>query len=729
LIDRSSLENQAFESLKHGQYDDAVTAFDRLVVERPTETRYYAYLGLAYLLRGEEAEAQLAWMTPILEGDAEAWSLQLSAIVRQSAEEQTDPERTWLLRQHLREIDPNDLENLLQVLQLSLELQRFSEDDDLLEQIAERLQALSSSEIPQETLWETIDRLLPQTPNLPGSLEFFKVAAMAVSDLVPWVDRLLDRAKTLELANRSEAALELGQVCVELSGDRFRPLVETARFLQNNWDNAESIDYLDRALAVAETLPEKILASHLKLRGLMRAGGQWERAEAMYAQHRGYLEALLTQTDDISLEFASRIITAGSMTAYFTDDLPGYRQLRNQIASVCQHHLQEKLVDLVHRYQTHTPSTRRDVLKIGYLSECFRKHSVGWLVRWLFQHHDRNRFEIHLYSLHHTGDELQQTFAAAEAPNFHELPYSARNVADKIHQDSIDILVDLDSITSNCGCSALALKCAPVQVSWLGCDASGLPAVDYFIADPYVLPENAQQYYGETLWRLPQTYIAVDGFEIGVPTLRRDRLGIPKDAVVYFSSQTGYKRNPDDARMQLQILRGVPNSYFLIKGLYTDAESVRRAFEELAEAEGVARDRLRFLPVAESEMVHRANIAIADVVLDTYPYNGTTTTLETLWVGVPVVTRVGQQFASRQGYTLLKNVGVEEGIAFTAEEYVEWGIRLGKDAELRRQVTRKLQLARRSAPLWNARQFTREMEQAFEEMITFKSRSLVRDNG
>ncbi|MDC0834450.1 O-linked N-acetylglucosamine transferase, SPINDLY family protein [Geitlerinema sp. CS-897] len=711
----SPIASSTFDAFYRGDYAEAAIAFENAIDGAPEQTQYYAYLGLAYLLQGAEAEAQLAWMTPEIEGLSDNWGRELSDVLQQEVQ-QLDPKQAWLLRQHLRELVPDDLENLLKLLQLSLNSNLWVDGDPLVEQVCHCLQVTAIDGVPQEALWNTLDRLLEQTPNLPESLNLCRIAATRLLSTSQFIDRLLDRAKHLEFANQNPDALQLGQLCLELDASHFRALVETARFFQNSWDNITSFDYLDRAIAVAETLPQKILASHLKLRGLMRAAGYWQQAKTLYTEHRRDLATLVTNLDDISLDFASRIITAGSMMAYFIDDLVSYRQLRNQISAACQHHLHQHLSDRVSRYQQRPTSGHRDVLKVGYLSECFRQHSVGWLMRWLLQHHDRDRFEIHLYSLQHTGDALQQTFAAAESPNFHELPYSALTVADRIDRDEIDILVDLDSVTSNCGCSALALKPAPIQVTWLGSDASGIPAVDYFISDPYVLPEDAQNYYSETLWQLPQTYIAVDGFEIGVPTLRRDRLGIPPDAVVYFSSQTGYKRNPDNIRLQLQILREVPNSFFLIKGAYTNLDSVRRAFEELAEAEGVARDRLRFLPTAISEAVHRANIGIADVVLDTYPYNGTTTTLETLWVGVPVVTRVGQQFASRQGYTLLKNVGVEAGMAFTDEEYVEWGVRLGKDTELRKTVSQQLRDSRKTAPLWNARQFTREMERAYERM-------------
>ncbi|MEM7714880.1 MAG: O-linked N-acetylglucosamine transferase, SPINDLY family protein, partial [Cyanobacteria bacterium P01_A01_bin.68] len=256
---------------------------------------------------------------------------------------------------------------------------------------------------------------------------------------------------------------------------------------------------------------------------------------------------------------------------------------------------------------------------------------------------------------------------------------------------------------------------APIQVTWLGSDASGLPAIDYFIADPYVLPKSAQQYYASKIWRLPNTYIAVDGFEIGVPTLRREQLNIPNNAIVYLTSQTPYKRHPDTARLQIKILQEVPDSYLLIKG-QNDQESMKIFFEKIAEEEGVDCSRLKFLPQVALEATHRANLAIADVVLDTYPYNGATTTLETLWMGIPLITKVGEQFAARNSYTMMMNAGIREGISWTDEEYIEWGIRLGKDVKLRQEISWKLKQSRQTAPLWNANKFTREMEKAYEQM-------------
>ncbi|WRH68331.1 MAG: hypothetical protein RSE13_09060 [Planktothrix sp. GU0601_MAG3] len=122
------------------------------------------------------------------------------------------------------------------------------------------------------------------------------------------------------------------------------------------------------------------------------------------------------------------------------------------------------------------------------------------------------------------------------------------------------------------------------------------------------------------------------------------------------------------------------------------------------------------MPAVPLASIHRANLMLADILLDTYPYNGATTTMETLWMGIPLVTRVGQQFSARNSYTMMINAGITEGIAWTDEEYVEWGIKLGKDENLRQQIAWKLRKNRQTAPLWNGKQFTREMENAYQQM-------------
>jgi predicted O-linked N-acetylglucosamine transferase (SPINDLY family) len=397
------------------------------------------------------------------------------------------------------------------------------------------------------------------------------------------------------------------------------------------------------------------------------------------------------------------------------------RLIRNKIAALCQKMMAEKLPKYISNYQQRyllpRPSLSERPLRIGYLSGCFRTHSVGFLAWWLLKYHDREQVDIRLYSLGDISeDPQQQAYKNEFGDSFYQGQLPIATVADKINEDEIDILVDLDSLTSYGNCAILALKPAPIQVTWLGYDATGFPGVDYFIADNYVLPESAQDYYAEKIWRLPENYIGIDGFIVGTPTINRESLDIPDHGIIYFSSQTGVKRNPHYIRLQMQIIKQVPNSYFLLKSHRSNHQDLKDFITPIAEAEGVNLECLRFLPSADTDMEHRANLVIADIVLDTYPYNGATTTLETLWMGIPLVTRVGEQFAARNSYTMMMNVGVTEGIAWSDEEYVEWGVRLGKDEKLRQEIVWKLKKSRQTSPLWNGKKFARKMENAYQQM-------------
>jgi predicted O-linked N-acetylglucosamine transferase (SPINDLY family) len=720
---------KAYQYFLEEKYNLAATLYAQEISANPTECLNYWYLGLTQLLQGEEVEAQTTWLSVMMEAEPEQvdqWTAELVEVLETEAQRQESLEKennqfAWAIRQHIRELLPNHIENLLHLLGLSIKLEILSENDSVLANLTEKLKSSSIEDIHDELLqsvwqqvldfapaWQSIvdfsEACLAQTSNCSSLATVFtqKVACLLQQDLLP--QPILARYAELYL---------------RIQPENLSVLVKLINLYQDTQRYAEGSQLAEQFIERAETVPDRIAARYLFLRGLMKAGGNLQLACISYKEYQELILKLIELNMDLSHDHLTNLISTTSFSSYLYDSPRDTNVFRHQVSSFLQIKIKNHFRNLRFRsdYKNSTNNNNSKVLKIGYISSCLRRHSVGYLSRWIFRKLDSSQFQTYGYSLKRTDDEIQQGIARGVSV-FRDLSQdqSIPEIVELIDQDEIDILVDLDSLTSSTGCAVMALKPAPIQVTWLGFDAAELPTVDYFIADPYVLPETAQDYYSETIWRLPQTYIAVDGFEVGVPTLRREDLNIPTDAVVYFSSQTGAKRHPDNVRLQMQILKAVPNSYFLVKGLYTDVESVKRFFEEIAAEEGVKFEQLRFLPDVPSEAVHRANLAIADVVLDTYPYNGTTTTLETLWMGVPVVTRVGEQFASRQGYTLLMNVGVTEGIAWTDEQYVEWGVRLGKDAALRQDVAWKLRMSRHSAPLWSAQKFTRDLEDAYRQM-------------
>lgn len=258
---------------------------------------------------------------------------------------------------------------------------------------------------------------------------------------------------------------------------------------------------------------EQVKAQAALLSVIAKTGGRWETAEQIFATYLAGLQSLTQahQQGQINpAEVAVRLCRLPYFLPYFRDDLQANRQLQNQTAA-----LAATAFDPAKRYQ-HVGSQRRGqkVLKLGFVSHCLRLHSVGWLVRWFFKYYNRERFQIYLYFHSFEPDAFSREWFTANSSYAWSSPNSTM-LAEKIQENQIDLLIDLDSLTLDTISEIFAWKPAPIQLTWLGWDASGLPTIDYFLADPYVLPENAQDYYQETIWRLPQTYIAVDGFELG----------------------------------------------------------------------------------------------------------------------------------------------------------------------------------------------------------------------
>ncbi|MEH2133759.1 MAG: tetratricopeptide repeat protein [Nostoc sp.] len=730
ITDICNWQNQAEQYFIQEKYWQAAQLYEQAIAIEPNTISYYWHLGLLLLLQGQEAEAQMTWMLPMTEADEEQlpiWINELFQFLKVEAERReilAEYSLAWLIRQHIREINPGDLNNLLQILILSIKLEKFEEIDNLHDWgLIESLNAKQNIEINTELLIQLLKELLNTVPLHPINLALIKASLPYFSDTHQCFSLLLPAAiqigHTLRQPLLAASLLELHS---RLEPNNVEILRHLATFYQDARNYSQGIETARLCYSLSESLADKIFALHLLLRGLMTAGGYWQEicttCQELETVFQQFIKAERTPLEEGRI---LRLLTPSFAIPHIKDAPADFRAIHNQVAEIFNFYIkafgQSKGKNYCHKiFNGRDLSSPTKKLKIGYVSYALRNHSVGWLARWLFQHHDRDKFDIHTYFVNYqlVNDYLQEWYLGqAEKPR--KLGMNGLEIADQIYQDELDILVDLDSITLDITSEVMALKPAPIQVTWLGWDASGIPAIDYFIADPYVLPDDAQNYYTEKIWRLPQTYIAVDGFEVGVPTLRRDDLDIPIDAVVYLSAQRGYKRHPETTKWQMQIIKQVPNSYFLIKGP-AEEETIKRFFYQIAEEEGVDCSRLRFLPQVYLESVHRANLGIADIVLDTFPYNGATTTLETLWMGIPLVTRVGEQFAARNSYTMMMNAGITEGIAWTDEEYIEWGVRLGKDETLRQQVALKLKASRQTAPLWNGKQFTREMEKAYEQM-------------
>ncbi|MDX2272570.1 MAG: FkbM family methyltransferase [Cyanobacteriota bacterium] len=358
-------------------------------------------------------------------------------------------------------------------------------------------------------------------------------------------------------------------------------------------------------------------------------------------------------------------------------------------------------------------------LKIGYLSSTFHRHSVGFLSYQTIANHRSESVEIYCYYYHPIRDpkaletDLVYQTLNRSTHQFHHLTGETSDMVKRIRSDQLDILVYLDSVTSQQGCNLVAMRLAPIQISWLGGDSPGLPEIDYCFADPYVLREGSQQDFREKIIRL-STYACVDSLVVTASSRQeiRQALGANDKTILLLTAANARKRTVECIDAQLEILKQVPHSLLVIKGT-GEIASVMDLYLSQAKTKGIE-NRVRFLQTTIHAEEHRGQLPAFDLILDTFPYTGATHTLEALYMGIPILTKVGQHYYGRMSYSLLKNIGLDECITWSIEEYIQRGIQIAEQPNLLKQIKQKIQDSYRSSVVWNSREFSRLLESVYK---------------
>jgi len=354
-------------------------------------------------------------------------------------------------------------------------------------------------------------------------------------------------------------------------------------------------------------------------------------------------------------------------------------------------------------------------LKIGYLSADFCRHATTLLTAELFERHDTSRFEIFAYSLN--KDDHSEVGARLRAAfdhfvDLHDLGDDA--AARRIHADGIDILVEMKGYTKDARTGIAARRPAPIQVSFLGFPATmGAEFIDYVIADPFVLPMDQQSCFDEKIVHLPWCYQPNDGkrviSDLG-PT--RAECGLPEHAFVFCSFNNSYKITPAFFDLWMRLLTAIPGS---VLWLLEANELVTDNLVREARDRGVDPSRLVFAPKHASPD-HLARHRLADLFLDTLPYNAHTTASDALWAGLPVLTCVGETFAGRVAGSLLHAVGLPELVTRSLDDYEALALRLAREPDLLAGLRHKLNANRLHTPLFECAAYTRYFEAALTTM-------------
>jgi protein O-GlcNAc transferase len=354
--------------------------------------------------------------------------------------------------------------------------------------------------------------------------------------------------------------------------------------------------------------------------------------------------------------------------------------------------------------------------RIAYLSTDFREHAVAYLLVDLFEQHDHALFETSAFSFgRDDGGDMRKRLVAA-FDRFEDM-HAASDlvVAERLRELDIDVAVDLSGYIAGSRLGVMPRRGAPIQVSYVGFPATmGAPFIDYIFVDRIIAPPGAENFFAEKLVRRPDSYLAHDRKRrIGERAPTREEAGLPRDGFIFCCFNNVSKITPEFFDIWMRLLAAVAGSALWLLPSNPAAESNLRA---AAAARGVDPGRLIFAPRMSPED-HLARHRLADLFLDTLPYNAHTTASDALWTGLPLLTLPGRAFSARVAASLLYAIGMPELVAVDARDYEDLALRLAKEPALLASYRQRLAANRLTTPLFDSARIARHIEAAYSRMI------------
>jgi predicted O-linked N-acetylglucosamine transferase (SPINDLY family) len=356
-------------------------------------------------------------------------------------------------------------------------------------------------------------------------------------------------------------------------------------------------------------------------------------------------------------------------------------------------------------------------LRVGLVSGDFRTHPVGYFLETVLAHLDPAKVELVAYNTQPKEDDLTARLKPCFSAWNSIAELSDEAAARKIHDDGIHILVDLSGHTTHNRLPVFAWKPAPVQVSWLGYLAStGMPGMDFILATPVSVPESHRQHFTEKVWYLPETANCL------TPPVASPKLAITpppsiRNGYITFGSFQNLPKISDEVlAVWGEIFRALPQARLRFHSKPMSVASTRKQFQQRLDLHGIPPDRVVLEGAIDSREDYLATHAEVDIILDSFPYTGITTTCEALWMGVPTITLAGDTMLSRQGASLLTCAGLNDWIANSKAEYIALAIAHAYDVERLAKLRSGLRQQVLASPLFNAPRFALNLETALQEM-------------
>jgi len=355
-------------------------------------------------------------------------------------------------------------------------------------------------------------------------------------------------------------------------------------------------------------------------------------------------------------------------------------------------------------------------LRVAFLSPDFRYHAVSFFFQPLLAHHNPAEIEVFCYADVERPDPVTKFLQDLGGPGRSTLELSDDALLAQFRADRIDIAVDLAGHTNAKGLRALAARPAPVSATWLGYAATtGLATIDWRITDALVDPPGQEAFHAEKLMRLPDVFLCYNAYMIPIP----DVAPVPalaRGTVTFGSFNSPQKMSPRAIAAWARILAGVPGSRLILKSHAYVEPTRRQPLLDGFAGGGIGADRIELRPPQPKMEAHMGSYGEIDIALDPFPYNGTTTTCEAMWMGVPMINLIGNRHAGRVGLDLLSQVGLEELARPDVDSYVAAAVALANDRPRLQQLRSTLRERMRASPLCDAPRFARAFEAALRAM-------------
>ena len=659
-----------------GRLDQAVEWYRAALEIAPGHAETLRWLGLAALHAGNPREADRLYVASL----------------------RSDPDRAPVLSEHahvLAELERHD--EAITALDRALALK--PDDASAWGRLGDLLRGRGMAERAASAYRELV-RLTPDLADAHNNLgnlldeldrpgEALEAYGKAIENRPDYAEAHYNLANSLQHQGKIGAALRAWERAIEIKPDFAEAIYNRANALRLCMRYEEAVVAYRRALDIRPGWAEALM----NLGNAKLDQGDYDGAMAIYRE-------VAELSPDFGAAHSNLIFCMNYDPRYGAEDIfAESRRWNAAYAPAPQSRGSEETMD-------RGPDRR---LRIGYFSPDFRSHSVSYFFEALLGAHDRSRIEAICYAEVAKPDNVTARLRAS-ADGWHStVGLGDDDIADMVRRDRIDIFVDLAGHTDGNRLGAFARCPAPVQIAWLGYpNTTGLDAIGYRLTDDIADPEGAERVHSETLIRLPRGFLCYRPPD-DAPAVAPATAG----PITFGSFNNLSKVRPNVIAVWAQILNRVPGAKLLVKSAQLANENRAERLRDAFAAHGVEASRIETAGQIHSKSGHLDAYRRLDIALDPFPYNGTTTTFEALWMGVPVITLAGDRHAARVGATILRRLGMDDYVLDDEQAYVDAVVALAGDVARRSDLRGTLRETLAASPLCDAAGFARDVEAAY----------------